>query len=67
MADSTTELATLHPAFTTKALLIEAVRAQCGPNSPNIAALLLRLVHTDMNGTGSMTGGATVTPSSYKL
>lgn len=67
MADSVTELASLHPPFATKAALIQAVRQNIEPNCPAAADLLLRLAHTDLAGTGSMSGGDTVTPSSYKL
>jgi len=66
MADSTTALATLHPPFATKAELIDYIAQECS-NAPNLTDVLFRLVHTDLNGTGSMTGGATVTPTSYSL
>ena len=59
------DLITLHPAFTTKALLIEEIRQHTEPNSPAAVDLLFRIAHTDL--AGSLTGGDTITPASYGL
>jgi len=59
------DLITLHPAFTTKALLMAFVRQQIEPNSPAAVDLLFRIAHTDL--AGSLTGGDTITPASYGL
>ncbi len=67
MADSTTALATKYPPFASKAELIRVVWEECGPNSPGIRDVLFRLAHTDLQGTGSVSDGATVTPASYHL
>jgi hypothetical protein len=67
MADSITALNDLHPHFTTKAEMMEAARKAVEPNSPVGIDFLFRLAHTDLAGTGDITGGATVTPASFGL
>ena len=66
MADASTTLSAIHPPFTTKALLIDYIREHT-INSPAAIDMLFRIAHTDLNGTGSMTGGDTVTPVTFGL
>lgn len=65
MANSSTALNDLHPYFSSKSEMIAYIRQHIEPNCPAAVDILLRIIHTDL--AGGLTGGATVTPSSYGL
>lgn len=63
MAHSTVADVALHPAFTTKQQLIDAIRKECH-NSPATSDFLLRIAYTDL---ALLTLKDTVTPTSFGL